>query len=43
MHLVLTGRNADEKVMGLADLVSRVDAVKHYYHEGIPAMRGIEF
>ncbi|MBA4544111.1 MULTISPECIES: cob(I)yrinic acid a,c-diamide adenosyltransferase [Thermoactinomyces] len=43
LHLVLTGRNAHEKVMEAADLVSRVEAVKHYYHEGIPAVRGIEF
>ncbi|MBA4603687.1 cob(I)yrinic acid a,c-diamide adenosyltransferase [Thermoactinomyces mirandus] len=42
-HLVLTGRNADEKVMELADLVSRVDAVKHYYNEGISSVKGIEF
>lgn len=43
MHLVLTGRKAHEKVAGLADLVSSVEAVKHYYDEGIPAVRGIEF
>ncbi len=42
-HLVLTGRNADEKVMDAADLVSRVDAVKHYYDKGISPVRGIEF
>lgn len=42
-HLVLTGRNADEKVMEMADLVSRVDSVKHYYDEGISPVRGIEF
>ncbi|MGA8942797.1 MAG: cob(I)yrinic acid a,c-diamide adenosyltransferase [Thermoactinomyces sp.] len=42
-HLVLTGRNADEKVMEAADLVSRVDSVKHYYDEGISPVSGIEF
>lgn len=43
MHLVLTGRNAHEKIIEAADLVSEVGAVKHYYQEGIPAVRGIEY
>jgi cob(I)alamin adenosyltransferase len=43
MHLVLTGRNAHEKIIESTDLVSEMGEVKHYYHEGIPAVRGIEF
>lgn len=42
MHLVLTGRNANSKVIEAADLVSEVNASKHYYDEGIPAVMGIE-
>ncbi|MFC7440413.1 cob(I)yrinic acid a,c-diamide adenosyltransferase [Laceyella putida] len=42
-HLVLTGRNALPEVVEQADLVSRIDAVKHYYQAGVPAVKGIEF
>jgi cob(I)alamin adenosyltransferase len=43
VHLVITGRNAKQEVKDIADLVSVVDAEKHYYNEGIPAVYGIEF
>lgn len=43
VHLVLTGRNAHPEVIQRADLVSDIHAVKHYYDEGIPAVKGIEF
>ncbi|RAL26296.1 cob(I)yrinic acid a,c-diamide adenosyltransferase [Thermoflavimicrobium daqui] len=43
LHLVLTGRNAHPQVIAIADLVSEISEVKHYYQEGIPAVRGIEF
>ncbi|KQL17795.1 cob(I)yrinic acid a,c-diamide adenosyltransferase [Cytobacillus solani] len=42
MHLVLTGRNANSKLIEAADLVSDVTVSKHYYDEGIPAVMGIE-
>lgn len=42
MHLVLTGRSANEKIIEKADLVSEVVVHKHYYDEGIPAVIGIE-
>lgn len=42
MHLVLTGRNAHEKIMDAADLVSEVVMHKHYYQEGVPAIMGLE-
>lgn len=42
MHLVLTGRNANSKIMEAADLVSEVNVIKHYYDEGVPAVMGIE-
>lgn len=42
-HLVLTGRNALPEVIERADLVSQIDAVKHYYQAGVPAVKGIEF
>ncbi len=43
MHLVLTGRNAHERVMEKADLVSEVVMKKHYYNEGVSAVLGLEF
>lgn len=43
MHLVITGRSAKEELMACADLVTEMKAMKHYYNEGIPAVKGIEF
>lgn len=42
MHLVLTGRKANEEVIKKADLVSEVVMRKHYYEEGVPAVIGLE-
>lgn len=43
VELVLTGRDAPQELMGKADLVTRMDCVKHYYQSGLPAREGIEF
>lgn len=43
MHLVVTGRSAAEELLELADLVSTIEATKHYYERGIPAVKGLEF
>jgi cob(I)alamin adenosyltransferase len=43
VHLVITGRDAKQEIKDIADLVSVVEAEKHYYDEGIPAVKGIEF
>lgn len=43
IELVLTGRNADKALIRLADLVSEVREVKHYYKKGVKARRGIEY
>lgn len=43
MHLVVTGRNARPELIELADLVSTIEATKHYYEQGIPAVKGLEF
>ncbi|WP_240620263.1 cob(I)yrinic acid a,c-diamide adenosyltransferase [Peribacillus acanthi] len=43
MHLVITGRSANEKVMEMADLITEMKPLKHYYDKGIPAVEGIEF
>jgi cob(I)alamin adenosyltransferase len=42
MELVITGRNADERIIEAADLVTEMREVKHYYRAGVPARVGIE-
>lgn len=42
VELVLTGRNAHERIMEAADLVSEMREVKHYYRQGIGFRSGIE-
>ncbi len=44
LHIAITGRNAPEALVELADLVSEIRAIKHPYREqGVKAQRGIEF
>ena len=42
LELVLTGRNAPQRVIDAADLVTEMREIKHYYAAGIPARTGIE-
>lgn len=42
VELVLTGRNADERVIEAADLVTEMREVKHYYKAGVTSRVGIE-
>lgn len=41
-EVVLTGRNAPQQLIEAADLVTEMVEVKHYYHSGVPARKGIE-
>ncbi|MGG1658572.1 cob(I)yrinic acid a,c-diamide adenosyltransferase [Brevibacillus sp. NRS-1366] len=43
IHLVITGRSAKQEIMDMADLVTEMKPIKHYYNEGIPAVLGVEF
>lgn len=43
VHLVITGRHAKDEIKEVADLVSVIDVEKHYYNDGVPAVKGIEF
>lgn len=43
MHLVLTGRDAHEEVIGRADTVTEMREVKHAYRKGIEPQRGIDY
>ncbi|UFS69451.1 cob(I)yrinic acid a,c-diamide adenosyltransferase [Geomonas sp. RF6] len=42
VELVLTGRNAHERVIEVADLVTEMREIKHYYKAGVKARVGIE-
>ncbi|MBL7053407.1 MAG: cob(I)yrinic acid a,c-diamide adenosyltransferase [Candidatus Portnoybacteria bacterium] len=42
-ELILTGRNANKKLIQSADLVTEMKEIKHYYKKGVKARKGIEF
>ena len=42
MEIIVTGRNVPDKLLELADLVTEMKEIKHYYNKGIPAREGIE-
>jgi cob(I)alamin adenosyltransferase len=42
VELVITGRYADKKVMGMADLVTEMREIRHYREKGVKARVGIE-
>ena len=43
VEVVLTGRQAPPELVELADLVTEMRPLKHYYEAGVPARRGIEW
>ena len=43
VEVVLTGRQAPPELVELADLVTEMRPLKHYYAAGVPARRGIEW
>jgi cob(I)alamin adenosyltransferase len=42
-HVVLTGRNAKEEMIEIADLVTEMTLVKHPFRSGIKGQKGVEF
>jgi cob(I)alamin adenosyltransferase len=42
VELILTGRYCPEELIELADLVTEMKEVKHYYQKGISSRKGIE-
>jgi len=42
-HVVLTGRNAKEELIEIADLVTEMTLVKHPFRSGIKGQKGVEF
>ncbi|MFO7602763.1 MAG: cob(I)yrinic acid a,c-diamide adenosyltransferase [Gammaproteobacteria bacterium] len=43
LHVILTGRNAAEEVIAVANTVTEMKKIKHAFAEGIKAEQGIEF
>lgn len=43
VEIILTGRNAPQAVLDRADYVSEIKEIKHPWHQGIGARRGIEY
>ncbi len=43
VNLILTGRNADARIIALADLATEMVKLKHHYDKGVKARKGIEY
>ncbi|MDO5712930.1 MAG: cob(I)yrinic acid a,c-diamide adenosyltransferase [Tissierellia bacterium] len=42
-ELVITGRYAPEEIIQRGDLVTEMKEIKHYFHQGVRARKGIEY
>lgn len=42
MEIIITGRNVPDEILEIADLVTEMKEIKHYFRKGIPAREGIE-
>jgi cob(I)alamin adenosyltransferase len=42
VELVITGRYAPEELLDIADLVTEMREIKHYYQKGVQARKGVE-
>lgn len=42
MEIILTGRYAPQEFIDIADLVTEMKEIKHYYQKGVMARKGIE-
>jgi len=43
LHVVVTGRNAKEPLLEIADLVTEMTEIRHHFRAGVKAQTGIEF
>jgi len=42
-HVVLTGRNAHDSLVEIADLVTEMTLIKHPFRSGVKGQVGVEF
>lgn len=43
LHVLITGRNAKDELVDMADLVTEMTQIKHPFRSGVKAQKGIEF
>lgn len=43
LHIVITGRNAKDELIEIADLVTEMTQIRHPFRDGVKAQIGIEF
>ncbi len=43
VNVIITGRDAAPELIELADTVTEMTEIKHAYHQGIRAMRGLDY
>jgi len=43
INIILTGRKVSKKLKNLADQISRIDKIKHYYDKKHKAKRGLDY
>jgi cob(I)alamin adenosyltransferase len=43
VEVILTGRYAPQEFIEIADLVTEMREIKHYYQKGVLAREGIEY
>jgi cob(I)alamin adenosyltransferase len=43
LHVIITGRDAPQELIDLADTVMEIRSIKHHLDKGIPAQPGIEY
>ena len=43
VEIVVTGRKAPKKLLQIADLITEMKEIKHYYKSGVKARKGIEY
>jgi cob(I)alamin adenosyltransferase len=43
LSIIITGRDAHQQLIDIADTVSVIESIKHAYQQGIKAQKGIEF
>lgn len=43
LNVIITGRSAPQNLLDICDLVSRIEAEKHPFENGLTARKGIDF
>jgi cob(I)alamin adenosyltransferase len=43
LHVIITGRDAPEEIVTVADVVTEMKEIKHIYQQGVTAIKGIDY